>query len=184
MADEVSAEGRLIRLGAKPAAVTIDPTRVAVIVVDMQNDCASPGGMFDRIGIDIPIIQRAVGVDFPAKAGPFKEGPRVVPPPGLPAGSRGVIYAVGNNNDLMWYRHDGHADGSLRWTEPKKVGNGWNFKQVFSGSRGVIYGITDSGDLMWYRHDGYGDGSYRWAEPKMVGNGWVFKDIFTDEPGS
>jgi ureidoacrylate peracid hydrolase len=34
--------------------------RTAVIVVDMQNDFASPGGMFDRAGIDVGGIQKIV----------------------------------------------------------------------------------------------------------------------------
>jgi ureidoacrylate peracid hydrolase len=33
----------------------------AVIVVDMQNDFGSKGGMFDRAGIDTSGIQEAVG---------------------------------------------------------------------------------------------------------------------------
>src|ERR1700688_899183 len=47
-------------LHAKPQAIEIDPTRTAVIVVDMQNDFGSKGGMFDRAGIDISGIQKAV----------------------------------------------------------------------------------------------------------------------------
>ncbi len=47
----------------------------------------------------------------------------------------GIIYAITQNNDLMWYRHEGRNDGTFRWTfnEGKKVGNGWNVKHVFSG---------------------------------------------------
>jgi len=47
----------------------------------------------------------------------------------------GVIYGVTTNGDLMWYRHDGRADGSFRWAAPqgKKVGIGWNMQHVFSG---------------------------------------------------
>ncbi len=47
----------------------------------------------------------------------------------------GVIYGVADNDDLLWYRHDGRGDGSFRWAadEGKKVGNGWNFKNLFSG---------------------------------------------------
>jgi hypothetical protein len=44
----------------------------------------------------------------------------------------GVIYAVATNGDLLWYRHDGYADGSVRWAASKKIGNGWNFKHLFS----------------------------------------------------
>ena len=47
-------------LQAKPQAIEIDPTRTALIVVDMQNDFGSKGGMFDRAGIDISGIQAAI----------------------------------------------------------------------------------------------------------------------------
>jgi Isochorismatase family len=55
------AKGRPINLDAKPEAITLDPVMTAVIVVDMQNDFGSKGGMFDRAGIDISGIQEAVG---------------------------------------------------------------------------------------------------------------------------
>jgi hypothetical protein len=55
------AKDRLINLDAKPEAITLNPVRTAVIVVDMQNDFGSKGGMFDRAGIDISGIQEAVG---------------------------------------------------------------------------------------------------------------------------
>ena len=51
----------VITLQAKPEAITIDIERAALIVVDMQNDFGSKGGIFDRAGIDISAIQRAVG---------------------------------------------------------------------------------------------------------------------------
>ena len=49
--------------------------------------------------------------------------------------SHGVIYVITDNGDLLWYRHDGRGDGTFRWAsdEGKKVGNGWNVKQVFAG---------------------------------------------------
>jgi ureidoacrylate peracid hydrolase len=49
-----------ITLHAKPEAIGIDPTRTAVIVVDMQNDFGSKGGMFDLAGIDISVIRRVI----------------------------------------------------------------------------------------------------------------------------
>ena len=59
------AKDRLINLNAKPGAITLDPVITAVIVVDMQNDFGSKGGMFDRAGIDIgpllagkPVVRR------------------------------------------------------------------------------------------------------------------------------
>ena len=52
--------GRRAIIDAKPAPIEIDLGRTAVIVVDMQNDFGSKGGMFDRAGIDISRIQRAI----------------------------------------------------------------------------------------------------------------------------
>lgn len=46
-------------LDARPHAIEIDPSKTAVLVVDMQNDFGSPGGMFDLAGIDIRGIQAA-----------------------------------------------------------------------------------------------------------------------------
>jgi len=47
-------------LTARPAPIAIDATHTAVIVVDMQNDFGSKGGMFDRSGRDVSMIQKAV----------------------------------------------------------------------------------------------------------------------------
>lgn len=45
---------------ARPAPFALDPSTTAVVVVDMQNDFASPGGMFARAGIDISGVQAIV----------------------------------------------------------------------------------------------------------------------------
>ena len=52
--------GRIVKIDARPEAISIDVARAAVIVVDLTNDFGSKGGMFDRAGIDIAPIQRAV----------------------------------------------------------------------------------------------------------------------------
>ena len=51
---------RTIHLDARPGPHSFDTATTAVIVVDMQNDFGSPGGMFDRAGIDIKPIQDVV----------------------------------------------------------------------------------------------------------------------------
>jgi ureidoacrylate peracid hydrolase len=51
---------KFVTLDGKPAPVKMDLTKTAVIVVDMENDFGSKGGMFDRAGIDISMIQKAV----------------------------------------------------------------------------------------------------------------------------
>jgi ureidoacrylate peracid hydrolase len=55
-----SRASRRITLDAKPEPVSMDTATTAVIVVDMQNDFGSKGGMFERAGIDISGIQKAV----------------------------------------------------------------------------------------------------------------------------
>jgi len=53
----------MLRLDAKPEPVEIDPRRTALIVVDMQNAFASPGGLLDIAGVDVsgaPAVVRSV----------------------------------------------------------------------------------------------------------------------------
>ena len=66
LAEQMSAptqnpKSRIVTVDAKPERLAIDITKTAVIVVDMQNDFGSKGGMFDHAGLDISMIQRAVG---------------------------------------------------------------------------------------------------------------------------
>jgi ureidoacrylate peracid hydrolase len=49
-----------VALPAEPEAVSLDLARTAVIVVDMQNAFASPGGMLDLAGIDVRPASEAV----------------------------------------------------------------------------------------------------------------------------
>jgi hypothetical protein len=88
-----------------------------------------------------------------------------------------------DNGDLLWNRHDGRGDGSFKWATDtgRKVGNGWNARQVFSGGDGIIYALMNNGDLLWNRHDGRGDGSFVWATDtgRKVGSGWNVKQVFS-----
>ncbi len=54
-----TAGGGLVTIEAKPGTITIDAARTAALVVDMQNDFAAKGGMFDRAGIDISASRSA-----------------------------------------------------------------------------------------------------------------------------
>ena len=51
----------MFTIEARPEPITIDPSRSAVIVVDMENDFASDGGMFAQAGLDISSIRDVVG---------------------------------------------------------------------------------------------------------------------------
>ena len=49
-----------VQVAARPDAVTFEPSTAAVVVVDMQHDFASRGGMFDLAGIDVSGIRAIV----------------------------------------------------------------------------------------------------------------------------
>ena len=67
-----------IELPARPSPLSIDPQRTALIVVDMQNDFGSKGGMFDRAGIDIEPIRAVVPAVARAIAAAREAGVRVI----------------------------------------------------------------------------------------------------------
>lgn len=90
------------------------------------------------------------------------------------------VYAIKNDGDMLWYRKD---TGQAAWQGPKKVGNGWNFKDVIPAGGNSFYALTSAGKLIWYRHDGFNDGARNWPAPVEVGSGWVFKHIFSGGEG-
>src|SRR5438309_7012821 len=59
-ANSPAANTEAITIDAKPEPVAINPKSTAVIVVDMENDFVSKGGMFDRAGVDISGAQKAI----------------------------------------------------------------------------------------------------------------------------
>ena len=67
-----------IRINAKPDAITVDLSKTVMIVVDMQNDFGSKGGMFDLAGIDISMIQKAVGPTQKALTAARKANLRII----------------------------------------------------------------------------------------------------------
>jgi ureidoacrylate peracid hydrolase len=50
----------MVTIDARPHPLTVEPSRTAVVVVDMQNDFGADGGMFDRAGVPISGIQAVV----------------------------------------------------------------------------------------------------------------------------
>jgi ureidoacrylate peracid hydrolase len=67
-----------ITLDAKPGPIDIDPAKAAVIVVDMQNDFGSKGGMFDRVGIPLDGFKRAAATIAPVLDAARESGFRIV----------------------------------------------------------------------------------------------------------
>jgi len=69
---------RILTVDAKPEPITIDTAKTTVIVVDMQNDFGSEGGMFQRAGIDISMIQAAVAPTAKVLASARREGIKII----------------------------------------------------------------------------------------------------------
>ena len=69
---------RIFTIDAKPEPIAIDAAKTAVIVVDMQNDFGSEGGMFQRAGIDISMIQAAVAPTAKVLTSARKEGIKII----------------------------------------------------------------------------------------------------------
>jgi ureidoacrylate peracid hydrolase len=69
---------RIIEIDAKPQPISIATEETAVLVVDMQNDFGSEGGMFQRAGIDISSIREVVRPTSQVLEAARKEGIKVI----------------------------------------------------------------------------------------------------------
>ena len=67
-----------VTLDAKPEPIAVDPARTAVIVVDMENDFADKGGMFDRAGADISGAQKAIAPTAKVLAAARQAGMKII----------------------------------------------------------------------------------------------------------
>ena len=92
----------IARIDAKPEPIAIDMAKTVVIVVDMQNDFGSKGGMFDRGGTDITMIQRAVPPTARVLAAGRKAGLKVVY---LKMGFRPDLSDLGAPDSPNWIGH-------------------------------------------------------------------------------
>jgi len=71
-------KGKVVTLDAKPEPIAIDPARTAIIVVDMENDFAAKGGMFDRAGVDISGAQKAIAPTAKVLAAAREAGMKII----------------------------------------------------------------------------------------------------------
>ena len=94
--------GRQTIIEAWPEPITIDTARTAVIVVDLQNDFCSKGGLFDRAGINISAVQKAVGPTREVLSAARKAGIRIVY---LKMGFRSDLSDLGDTDSVNRVRH-------------------------------------------------------------------------------
>jgi len=98
---EMRAEQTMI-IEAKPEPLTVNCAETAVIVVDMQNDLCLKGGMFDRAGINISVVQKAVGPTRRVLFAAREAGIRIVY---LKMGFRADLSDLGDNDSANGARH-------------------------------------------------------------------------------
>lgn len=55
-----AAEEPLVKINAEPEALTLDLTRTALLLIDMQRDFLEKGGFGESLGNDVSLLQRAV----------------------------------------------------------------------------------------------------------------------------
>jgi len=91
-----------LTLDAKPDPIAIDPPRTAVIVVDMENDFAAKGGMFDRAGVDISGAQKAIPPTAKVLAAARQAGIKIVY---LKMGYRPDLSDLGATDSVNRTRH-------------------------------------------------------------------------------
>ena len=96
------AKSGIVTLDAKPKPIAIDPGRTAVIVVDMENDFAAKGGMFDRAGIDISGAQNAIAPTARVLAAARQAGLKVIY---LKMGYRPDLSDLGATDSVNRTRH-------------------------------------------------------------------------------
>jgi ureidoacrylate peracid hydrolase len=95
-------KNEMVTLNAKPEPIAIDPARSAVIVVDMENDFAAKGGMFDRAGVDVSGAQKAIGPTAKVLAAARQAGLKIVY---LKMGYRPDLSDLGATDSVNRARH-------------------------------------------------------------------------------
>ena len=97
-----STKSRLIKIDAKPAPIAIDTAKTAVIVVDMENDFAAKGGMFDRAGADISGAQKVIAPTAKVLAASRQAGLKIIY---LKMGYRADLSDLGAPDSVNRTRH-------------------------------------------------------------------------------
>jgi ureidoacrylate peracid hydrolase len=104
----MAAPTRIVSIAARPAPLTIDLAQTAVLIVDMQNDFGSSGGMFDLAGIDLSAIQQAVPPSRRVVAAARRVG---VPIIYLKMAHRPDLSDTGGPRSPHWFHHQRMAVG-------------------------------------------------------------------------
>jgi ureidoacrylate peracid hydrolase len=138
---------QVINLAAQPTSIAFEPAETSVIVVDMQNDFGAKGGMFDRAGIDLVGIQKAIGPTASVLAAARRAGVKIVY---LKMGFRPDLSDLGAADSVNRVRHLWLGVGeSIRAPDGSKsrilIRDTWNTD--------ILPELTpEAGDVVLYKH--------------------------------
>jgi ureidoacrylate peracid hydrolase len=132
---------------AKPEALTIDPARSAVVVVDMQNDFGSEGGMFALRGVNISGIRTAITPTARVLAAARRAGLMVVY---LKMGFRPDLSDAGAYDAPNWSKHLPMRVGELV-TAPDGSASRILIRDTWS-TEIVPELAPEPGDIVLYKH--------------------------------
>ena len=138
---------KMIAIDARPEALPIDPARAAVIVVDMQNDFGSEGGMFALAGIDISGIKAVVPTIAKVLAAARRAGILVIY---LKMAMRPDLSDVGPPDSAHFQRHR-----RMRVGEVTKAPDGTPSRILIrdTWNTDIVSELTpEPGDLVLYKH--------------------------------
>jgi ureidoacrylate peracid hydrolase len=136
-----------IVVNAKPEALAITPAQSAVIVVDMQNDFGSKGGMFALAGIDISGIRNAVAPTARVLAAARRAGISVVY---LKMGFRPDLSDAGCPDAPSWIKHRRLRVGEAT-TAPDGTASRILIRDTWNTE--VVPDLTpEPGDIVLYKH--------------------------------
>jgi ureidoacrylate peracid hydrolase len=138
---------RIVVLDAEPVGLELDVSRTAVIVVDMQNDFGSRGGIFDHSGIDISGIQKAVEPTRRVLAAARSAGIKIVY---LKMGYRSDLSDLGTEDSVNRTRHLQFGVGQ---DCPSPDGRKGRFLIRDTWNTDIVAELTpEPGDIVLYKH--------------------------------
>jgi ureidoacrylate peracid hydrolase len=136
-----------VELDAEPDRIALDLARSAVIVVDMQNDFGSQGGIFDHAGIDISIIRRAIDPTRKVLAAARNAGIKIIY---LKMGFRPDLSDLGAEDSPNRLRHLRFGVGQASVAPDGREGR---FLIRDTWNTDIVAELTpETGDLVLYKH--------------------------------
>jgi ureidoacrylate peracid hydrolase len=138
----------VVSIGTPFGVAQLELSRSAVIVVDMQNDFGSPGGMFARAGIDISPIQAVVAPVARVLAAARRTGVKVVY---LKMGFRADLSDTGGPDAPNWFKV--HAPVGVGETVPAPNGRTGRILIRDTWNTDILDELApEAGDTVVYKH--------------------------------